>query len=37
VRFTFLCVQLAAFVWMGALVVLHAEMKTEKSCETASW
>lgn len=24
VRFTFLCVQLAAFVWMGALVVLHA-------------
>lgn len=24
VRFTFLCVQLAAFVWMGALVALHA-------------
>jgi hypothetical protein len=24
VRFTFLCVQLAAFVWMAALVVLHA-------------
>ena len=24
VRFTFLLVQLAAFVWMGALVVLHA-------------
>jgi uncharacterized membrane protein YecN with MAPEG domain len=24
VRFTFLCVQLAAFIWMGALVVLHA-------------
>ena len=24
VRFTFLSVQLAAFVWMGALVVLHA-------------
>ena len=24
VRFSFLCVQLAAFVWMGALVVLHA-------------
>jgi uncharacterized MAPEG superfamily protein len=24
VRFTFLCVQLAAFVWMGTLVVLHA-------------
>jgi uncharacterized membrane protein YecN with MAPEG domain len=24
VRFTFLCVQLAAFVWMGALVVHYA-------------
>ena len=24
VRFTLLCVQLAAFIWMGALVVLHA-------------
>jgi hypothetical protein len=23
VRFTFLCIQLAAFVWMGALVVHH--------------
>jgi uncharacterized membrane protein YecN with MAPEG domain len=24
VRFTFLCVQLAAFMWMGTLVALHA-------------
>jgi uncharacterized MAPEG superfamily protein len=24
VRFSFLCVQLVAFIWMGALVVLHA-------------
>ena len=24
VRFTFLCVQLVAFMWMGTLVVLHA-------------
>ena len=24
VRFTFLCVQLAAFMWMGTLIVLHA-------------
>ena len=24
VRFSFLCVQLAAFMWMGTLVVLHA-------------
>jgi hypothetical protein len=27
VRFTFLSVQLAAFVWMGALVVLHASAR----------
>jgi uncharacterized MAPEG superfamily protein len=27
VRFTFLCVQLSAFVWMGAVIVLHAAVK----------
>jgi uncharacterized MAPEG superfamily protein len=27
VRFTFLSVQLAAFLWMGALIVLHAPTK----------
>jgi uncharacterized membrane protein YecN with MAPEG domain len=27
VRFTFLCVQLAAFIWMGTLVVHHAATK----------
>jgi uncharacterized MAPEG superfamily protein len=27
VRFTFLCVQLIAFVWMGTIVVLHAAAK----------
>ena len=27
VRFTFLCVQLAAFMWMGTLIALHATAK----------